>query len=163
MAKPRKAAEPTFTLKYTTQVNVAIPKFQLLSSVKYLDAETLSHASKVKIEVGFFKTPCCERQVRAVIEGGMVTSLELEPCSELTPASADLLAFVSAALKRARRSASRKWKPIPIRQFLARPEQINEIETNCIEFTIFGRTIFCCQTGSGPISCVRIEPIILHR
>ena len=59
MAKPRIASGHTLTLRYTTQVNVGVPEFQLLSSVKYLDAETLGRASKAKIEVGFFKTPCC--------------------------------------------------------------------------------------------------------
>ena len=163
MAKTRKAAEDSFTLRYTTELNVSIPQFHLLSSVRYLDAEALSHVSKAKIEVGFFKTPCCERQVRAVIEQGMVTRLELEPCSDLTPASPDLVAFATNALKRARRSARGKWKPVPVKEFLAKPQEINERETNCIEFTIFGRTIFCCQTGDGPVSCVRIEPIVLHR
>jgi hypothetical protein len=163
VAKAKKAAERSLTLKYSTQVKIAIPEFQLLSSVKYLDAEALSLASNAKIDVGFFKTPCCERHLRAVIERGMVTSLELEPCSDLTPASPDLAAFAADALKRARRSAPRKWKPIPVKQFLARPQQINEQETNCIEFTIFGRNFFCCQTGNGPVSCVRVEPIVVHR
>jgi hypothetical protein len=164
VAKPKKAADHSFTLRYTTQVNVAVPEFHLLPSVKYLNAETLSLASKVKIDVGFFKTPCCDRHLRAVIEGGMVTKLEMEPCSDSTPASPDLVAFVNTALKRARRSPPRKWKPIPVKEFLASPQQINGgAETNCIEFTIFGHTIFCCRTGEGPISCVFIEPITIDR
>jgi len=160
VAKSKKAAENVFALRHTAEVKVAVPEFQLLSSVKYLDVEALSRVSKVKIDVGFFKSPCCERHLRAVIETGMVTSLEMDSCSDLIPANSDLAAFVKTALKRARRSVTGKWKPMPVKDFLARAGNIKEIETNCIEFTIFGHTFFCCQTGDGPVSCVHIEPIV---
>ncbi|MGA8780730.1 MAG: hypothetical protein WB567_08300, partial [Terracidiphilus sp.] len=137
--------------------------FQLLPSLQYLDAESLSRAAKAKVEVGFFKSPCCDRHVQAVIERGIVVGLDMAPCSEKNALPPGEVAFVAAALKRLRRSGGGKWKPVPVKEFLATAAQRVNGETNCIEFTIFGHTIFCCRTDEGPISCVFIDPITVNR
>jgi hypothetical protein len=158
VAMPKKEKGKSFTLAYTAEVKITLPKLQFMSSLKYLDADALSHVPKIKIDVGFFKTPCCDRHLRAVIKDGMVTGLEMDPCSDLTPASAELSALAKTALKHAKPPGT--WKPVPVREYLSRAEEINERETNCVEFTFLGHTFFCCQTGRGPVSCVYIEPIV---
>jgi len=163
VAKSNKNSAPSFKLRYATEVTVRSPEFQLLPSLRYLDAEALSQAAKARIDVGFFKTPCCQRHVQAVIEHGTVVGLDMAPCSEKTALPPEGVAFVAAALKRAGRGRARKWKSVPVKEFLASPAERVQGETNCIEFTIFGRTIFCCRTDDGPISCVFIDPITVER
>ena len=161
VAKSKKSSAATFKLRYSANITIRIPEIQLLPSLRYLDVEALSRASKARIDVGYFQAPCCKRAVSAVIENGKVVRLEVAPCSDPAAVSADAAAFVAAALKRARRGAG-KWKPVPVKQFLAEvPQQV--AETNCIEFTIFGHTFFCCRTGNGPISCVYVEPITVNK
>ena len=150
---------PSFKLRYTSEVTVSAPEFQPSPSLQYVDAEALSRASKARIDVGFFNSPSCERHVHAVIERGTVVGLDMAPCSESTAPPPEEIAFVTAALKRAGRSSTRKWKPVPVRDFLTNPAERVQAETTCINFTIFGRTYFCCRTDNGPISCVYIEPI----
>jgi hypothetical protein len=157
MAKSKQG--PSFKLRYTSEVTVSAPEFQASPSLQYVDREALSLASKARIDVGFFKSPCCERHVHAVIERGIVVGLDMAPCSESTAPPPEEIAFVTAALKRAGRSSTRKWKPIPVRSFLAGTAELVQAETNCIEFTIWGHTFFCCRTDNGPISCVHIGPI----
>ena len=159
MTKSNQGSAPSFKLRYTSEVTVRAPEFQVAQSLQYLDIESLSRASKAKVDIGFFKAPCCERRVHAVIERGIVAGLEMEPCSGTAAPPPEALAFVAAALKRAGRSSTRKWKPIPVRDFLGRVAERVRAETTCIEFTIFGHTYFCCRTDNGPISCVGIEPI----
>jgi hypothetical protein len=50
-----------FEFKTTTKVKIRFLDFHLLPSVEYLDAEALSRAAKATIDVGFYKTSCCER------------------------------------------------------------------------------------------------------
>jgi hypothetical protein len=162
VAKSKKSSAASFKLRYSADVTISVPEIQLLPSLRYLDVEALSRASKAKIDVGYFNAPCCQRPVSAVIEHGMVVKLNIAPCSEATPLPPEGVAFVSAALKRARSGAG-KWKPVPVKEFLANVAQQVGGETNCIEFTILGHTIFCCRTGEGPISCVFVEPITVNR
>ncbi|MGB7741822.1 MAG: hypothetical protein WBL41_03615, partial [Terracidiphilus sp.] len=81
MAKSSQSSARSFKLRYATDVSVRVPEFQLLPSLQYLDAESLSRAAKAKVEVGFFKSPCCDRHVQAVIERGIVVGLDMAPCS----------------------------------------------------------------------------------
>jgi hypothetical protein len=162
VAKSKKSSAASFKLRYSAEVTVSVPEVQLLPSLRYLDVEALSRASSAKVDVGFFNAPCCKRAVSAVIERGMVVKLEMSPCSDPTPLPREGVAFVSAALKRARSGAG-KWKPVPVKEFLANVAQQVGAETNCIEFMILGHTIFCCRTGEGPISCVFVEPITVNR
>ena len=163
MAKSNQGSASSFKLRYTSEVTVSAPEFEAAASLQYVDAEALSRASKARIDVGFFKSPCCERHVHAVIERGMVVGLEMAPCSESAAAPAEAVAFVEAALKRAGRNTARKWKPIAVKDFLASTAERVRAETTCIEFTIFGHTYFCCRTDNGPAGCIEVEPIRASR
>lgn len=163
MAKSNQGSASSFKLRYASEVTVRAPEFQPAASLQYVDAEALSRASKARIDVGFFKAPCCERHVHAVIERGIVVGLEMAPCSDSAAAPPEAVAFVEAALKRAGRNTARKWKPIAVKDFFASTAERVQAETNCIEFTFFGRTYFCCRTDNGPIGCVVVEPIRASR
>jgi hypothetical protein len=163
VAKSSKVSAPSFKLRHASEVTVGVAEFHPLPSLQYLDAEALSRASKAKIDIGFFKSPCCECHVHAVIERGIVVGLEMTPCSEAIRLPPEEVAFVTAALKRAGKGG-RKWKPVPVKEFLARPDlPPGHGVTNCIEFTIFGRTFFCCQTDNGPANCILVDPFIVDR
>jgi hypothetical protein len=154
---------PSFKLRYASQVTVRVPEFHPLPSLRYLDAEALSRAAKAKIDIGFFKSPCCERHVHAVIERGSVVGLEMAPCAEPVALPPEAVAFVTAAVKRAGKGA-RKFKPVPVKEFLAQPDlPPGRGVTNCIEFTIFGRTFFCCSTDNGPANCILVDPYLLDQ
>src|SRR5580658_8055106 len=101
VAKSKQDSAPSFKLRYASEVTVRVPEFHPLPSLQYLDAEALSRAAKAKIDIGFFKSPCCERHVHAVIERGIVVGLEIAPCSEPVALPPDAVAFVTAAFKRA--------------------------------------------------------------
>jgi hypothetical protein len=161
--KASRSSASSFKLRYASEVTVRAPEFHLLPSLQFLDVEALSRVAKTKLDIGFFKSPCCERHVHAVIERGIVVSLDVPPCSKPTRLEPDQAAFVTAALKRARRGGSGKFKPAPVKEFLTVIAQQGPPETNCITFTIFGHDIFCCRTGEGPISCIFVEPISVNR
>ena len=163
VAKSNQGSSPSFKLRHAFEVTVSAPEFQLLPSLQYLDVAALGRASKARIDVGFFKAPCCERHVYAIVERGIVVDLEMSPCSESAAPPSEAVAFVEAALKRAGRAGSQKWKPIPVGDFLANTAERVRSQTTCIQFTIFGITIFCCRTDGGPISCAVIEPIVVKK
>jgi hypothetical protein len=162
VAKSKQDSAPSFKLRYASEVTVRVSEFHPLPSLQYLDVEALSSASKAKIDVGFFKSPCCERHVQAVIERGIVVEIELAPCPDRTALPPDAAALVKATLKRVRRG-SRKWKPIPVRTFLANPAGPLEAETNCFTIRIFGIDFFCCSTDDRPGDCVIVEPMTVNR
>src|SRR5580658_7204838 len=118
MAKAKKSKTSSISFKHTAHVNVELLPFHPLPSLKYLDAEGLGRAAKAKIEVGSFQTDCCARHVRAVIEGGKVTGLEIDPCPGSKPPPPDLVPVLRAALKKLRPKAPAKWKPMPVAAFL---------------------------------------------
>lgn len=163
VAKSNQGSAPSFKLRHAFEVTVSAPEFQLLPSLQYLDVTALSRASKAKIDVGFFKAPCCERHVYAVIEQGIVVGLDMAPCSDSTAPPSEAVAFLEAALKRAGRAGAQKWKPIPVGDFLDNAAERVKSQTTCVQFTIFGITIFCCRTDKGPISCAVIEPIVVKK
>lgn len=106
MAKSNQGSASSFKLRYTSEVTVSAPEFEAAASLQYVDAEALSRASKARIDVGFFKSPCCERHVQAVVERGMVVGLEMAPCSESAAAPAEAVAFVEV------RSSARDATPL---------------------------------------------------
>jgi hypothetical protein len=146
MAKAKKSKTSSFSFKHTAHVKVELLPFHPLPSLKYLDAEALGHAAKTKIEVGSFKSDCCDRHVRAVIEGGKVIGLEVDQCPDSKPAPPDLVPVLRAALKKARLKAPGKWKPIPIAAFLAQPQEEPVGTITCIEICIWGHCLVCCTT-----------------
>jgi hypothetical protein len=146
VAKARESKTSSFSFKQPVQVSVELLPFHPLPSLKYLDGEALSRAAKAKIEVGSFQTDCCARHVRAVIEGGKVIGLEVDPCPDSKPAPPDLVPVLRAALKKLRPKAPGKWKPIPVAAFLAQPQEISVGTITCIQICVWGHCIVCCTT-----------------
>src|SRR6476646_8345064 len=79
MAKTPK--KPPVLAKFSVPMKVEIrqPEFEALASLAALDLKRLQEGNH-KIEIGFIKGGCCRKLVRAVINDGMVTGCEVEPC-----------------------------------------------------------------------------------
>jgi hypothetical protein len=146
MAKANPPKGSSVSFKHPARVNVELVPFHPVPSLKYLDAEALASAAKTKIEVGSFQGDCCARHVRAVIEGGKVIGLEVDPCPDSRPAAPDLVPVLRAALKKLRLEAPRKWKPMPVAAFLAQPQEISVGTITCIQICVWGHCIVCCTT-----------------
>ena len=148
--KSKKTINKWFTFKHLVEVKARLLDFQLSPSLKYLDADALSRVTKAKIDVGFYKGGCCNRHVLAVIEAGMVTKLEMDPCHESKPATPELSAMIKAALKRAGRSGSAKWRPIPVKEFLSQSEAMVVFTTAngtvCVVICIIDWCVLSCHT-----------------
>jgi hypothetical protein len=162
VAKGSKSKASSLSFKHPAQVNVELLPFHPLPSLKYLDAEALGRAAKAKIEVGAFQTGCCARHVQAVIEGGKVIGLELDPCPNSKPAPPDLVPVLRAAFKKLRPKPPGKWKPMPVAAFLAQPQQIISTIT-CIQICIWGCCIVCCTTVSPDIPFWCGDRVIIQR
>jgi len=154
VAKGKKSKTSLLSFKHAARVNLELLPFHPLPSLKYLDAETLGRAAKAKIEVGSFQTDCCARHVRALIEGGKVIGLEVDPCPDSKPPPPDLVPVLRAALKKLRPKAPGKWKPMPVAAFLAQPD-LTIIVFTCIRICVFGYCFVCCTTGDpdNPVLC----------
>jgi len=154
VAKATKSKTSSVSFKHAARVNVELLPFHPLPSLKYLDAEALGRAAKTKIEVGSFQTDCCTRHVRAVVEAGKVTGLEVDACPDSKPPSPDLVPVLRAALKKLRPKTPGKWKPIPVAAFLAQPE-LTITPITCVQICIWGHCIVCCTTvdPDNPVFC----------
>ena len=119
----------------------------------------MKRAPRAEIEVGFFESKSCRRPVRAIVEKGMVTRLQVEPCSDATedkPVSPELRKLLKAAAReaRSRRCSTKHELPLPVGEFVANAEAIvRQIDCFCICF--FGYCIICCidTTDWTSISC----------
>ncbi|HEY1756042.1 MAG TPA: hypothetical protein VGG72_11640 [Bryobacteraceae bacterium] len=155
MAKSKKTSTRSFEFKTTTKVKVTFAELHLLPSLEYLDVEALSRAAKATIEVGFYKTSCCERYVRAVIEAGKVVRLDMDECKDMKPPHPELAALVKMALKRAGRRPAGKFKPMPVKAFLGQAKEIADEGEACFSLCgIFG-CYYCCTRDGKTGKCTR--------
>ena len=162
MAKPKRKSPGPFKFKHAVDVEARYIEPQILPSVRYLDADALSRAPKAIIEVAVYKTACCERYVRAVIEAGKVIRLDVDACTDAKPVKPNpqLNALMKAALKRARVGTATKWKPMPVKEFIAQAQErpVGGGVTECFEFCFIFGCYFCCVTGDRS-DCVPVTPI----
>jgi hypothetical protein len=145
MQKSRKSTNLSFSFKHTGEVDVTVARCKVLPSVKYLNAQALSRASKVSVEVGSVKGESCVRTVLAVIESGIVTKLEMEPCGEMIRSTPEQEALIKSALKVAGKKARPKWKPVPVAKFLSNAQAYLEDGPFCIHLCIFSYCVECCE------------------
>jgi hypothetical protein len=150
--------KPEFTFQRTLEVDVYLPEFEALESLKSLDYGRLQKGMH-KIEIGFLSGGCCRRLVNANIRNGMVTGFEVESCAESKSASGEVMAI----LKEARRRMLEKngtWEPIPVAE-LARISGIDIfINGNCLIICAEPYFCFaCCADGAGA-RCIDLDEII---
>jgi len=140
--KPRVLAQFSVPMK----VEIRQPEFEPLGSLRSLDVQRLSRGNH-KVEIGFVKGGCCRNLVRAVIRNGLVIGCEVEPCKDSNTAAPPEVARVIAKA-RSRITAGRKWKPMPVAQFLRSSASTMDlliiIGGGCIFICCFGHCIMCC-------------------
>ena len=147
MAKASNMSKVAAEFSAPVKVQVRLPEFEPLASLKSLDVKRLSKGNH-KIEIGFVKGECCRNLVRAIVKDGMVTGCEIEGCKGLpkTAPPRELLAIVDKARKKAARG--QKWKPIPVAQLVRSNRRILDliivIGGGCILICIWGHCILCC-------------------
>jgi hypothetical protein len=142
MPKAAKKSKALLKFKRTVEVEVRLPEFEPLASLKSLDYRRLEKGNHT-VEVGFLSGGCCRKLVRAVVKNGMVTGFEVEPCKETRPASPELKATLKEAHRRLAKQIG-KWQPFPI-------SEINKVAPlriswggGCIQICEFGYCLTCC-------------------
>jgi hypothetical protein len=108
-------SEPFVTFKHTVDMQVYLPKFEPLNSLKFLDYRRYERGTH-KVEVGFLLGGCCRKLVRAIVKKGMVTAFEVEACKESKPASPGMTAILEEARQQILAKAG-DWQPVPLTDF----------------------------------------------
>jgi hypothetical protein len=147
MPKALKRSKAVLKFKRTVEVEVRLPEFEPLASLKTLDYRRLEKGNH-RIEIGFLSGGCCRKLVWAVVRNGMVTGIEVEPCKESQPASPEL----TAVLKEAHRRLAKQmggWRPIPISEIgTVAPLRISW-GAGCVQVCEFGYCLTCCAWRWG--------------
>jgi hypothetical protein len=123
---------------------------ELLGSVRHLNLDRLARATRAEVELGYVKSACCKRLVRAEVRKGMVTRIKLEPCGETkikkTP---ELTRLVNTAIRRAAGRGRRPSFPLPLRTFMRSAREIFEETIICIHICFLGHCLWCCFYWEG--------------
>jgi hypothetical protein len=112
LPKTQHKSKPFLTFKHTADVQVYLPEFEPLESLKFLN-HRLYEKGTHRVEIGFLLGGCCRKLVRAIVTKGMVTGFEVEPCRESKAASATMTAMLKEAHQRIIAKAG-KWQPIAL-------------------------------------------------
>jgi hypothetical protein len=151
MARRKSRTSRSIRLKLELPVQVRQVPFEPFESIRHLDVDRLSRAARARFEVGQFEGGCCRRVVHAVVRKGMVTELEIEPCTKQTPMTPELRKTVKAATKAlAKRRPGSKRLPMPVRAFLASPSALTIDTWGCFMICIFGWCLICCYDTRDP-------------
>jgi hypothetical protein len=120
MARRASRSRPVATFAHRGKVEVYLPNFELLETVRHLDIDKLARAASSEFEVGYFNTRCCQHLVRAVVRRGMATKLvsEPRPDSALTKVSPEFSDLLNDARRRAMRAMGRQSLDCPC-QFMS--------------------------------------------
>jgi hypothetical protein len=144
MASSGKKPSSAFSFNHEIRVEVQIPKFEPLNSLKSLDCTRFAKGTH-KIEVGFVSGGCCRKLVRAVVREGMVTRFEMESCKDGKPLTSDLKAIAKQVRRHLDARGASKWHPVPITQFVKQPiAQVPGAFRFCLPF---GICIICGEFG----------------
>jgi hypothetical protein len=138
--QPRR--KPFLTFKHMVDMQVYLPEFEPLDSLKFLDYSRYE-TGKHKVEVGFLLGGCCRKLVRAIVAKGMVTAFEVEPCKESKPASPSMTAVLKQASHGILAKAG-KWRPVPVAD-VAKVSAI-ELLANAGCFTVCEASAIFCYT-----------------
>ena len=163
MAFSKKKLLAAFDFPFRVEVRAA--EFRPLGLIRHLDLKKLRRGSH-RIEIGFSEGRCCRNPVYALIRNGMVTGIEVEHCKESKKVeSKQIWALVSRAYKELGRGPGKKWKPVPVEQFLASPESAARIVISwgnwCIQVCwTNGNLMTCVQCCAWPPNC-RIDTIFI--
>jgi len=162
VAQETQASSATIRFNQSVPIEVTPAPFVMLESVRHLDLKALAGSKRSEVEIGYFDTGC-HQLVRAVIEDGIVTAVNVDPCPEegLEEATPELESLLKSAFRRARKS-QKPFKPQPVEPFMARLRQQITIDTiTCVQICIFGFCFVCCTTiNPDKVFCGR--RVIIH-
>lgn len=144
MNRSKPSRTRSVVLKQRVTVEVSEVRVTPFESLRHLDVERLSRATKARFEVGTVESGCCRRIARAVVQKGKVTKLELEPCSKPVRMTPEIRRTVEAAVKQLKIRPEKDPLPIPVGEFLARRIGPSFSAWRCVRICCFGHCITCC-------------------
>jgi hypothetical protein len=146
LATPAKAKpKPVATFDTPITVEVFVPEFVPFATLKALSPELLEKG-KHRIEIGTIQGGCCRKLVYAVIQKGMVTSIEASLCAESThkPSKETVALFKTA---RSKVKDLGVWHPVPVTELsvlaATRPDRFGT-GAGCVYFCHGDYCVFCC-------------------
>ena len=145
-----KRGRPSVQFTYERTYTLRHPKFTLLKSVEYLDADKLSKGSHT-IELGKFEGCHCDCAVTARVRNGMITGIDYPKCENATKVSPRLARKLEAARRQLAKRGQAKWEDIPVQELTrsaaARARIIVVVTTSgdCYEV--------CIDPGTGLQTC----------
>jgi len=170
----RAAGKPrAVKLRHSIDVEVAAAPFVPFQSLRSLDLDRLRRSRHAVVELGQFEAGCCKRTVRAVVQRGRVTDVDVDPCSDgkkdgKTKATPEMARLMTQARKKlAGSTPPRPRLPMPVARFFARNDHGDiDLEvtaicmTMCAEFLGTKVCTVCCITfgtgGREQMSCASI-------
>ena len=151
MARSASRSRPVAKFTHPAKIDVYLPDFELLKSLRHLEIDQLERAASGEFEVGYFKTQCCRHLIRAVVRRGMVTKLVSDPRPKTSQAkvSREFAKLLDLARRRAVRTLGRRSPrlPMPVRAFLRDPTAavtMDEPTIWCFKICIYGYCLECC-------------------
>jgi hypothetical protein len=135
--------DQTIKLKQEIEFEIQPVKFHWFEAARHLDLNYYANVPTTTLEIGYYGTDCCRRMLTAVVEKGMITKLELEPCKN------DNEELAAELAKKLNVEEIREKLPKPVELSLPMPlARFNEdlaIEWwTCFRICGFGYCIFCC-------------------
>jgi hypothetical protein len=160
-----KTGAVAFEHSFKAKVTVMAPEFEYLTTLEFLDVSKLSKG-KHKIDVGYLKGSCGKRLVKAVIDKGMITSFEIDPCKGSEPPAPALATLFKIAQGKLKAGNGSNKLPVPVADFMARKIEIGWADW-CIWIIIEnagfslksnapaakGTVYFCCISISSGLNC----------
>jgi hypothetical protein len=144
----------TIKLKHEIEVEVHPVKFHWFDAIRHLDLNHYAQVPATTIEIGYHETDCCRRMFSAVVEKGMVTKVEIEPCKDDNKElAADLAKKLNIAEIREKLPKPAELSlPMPLTRFT---EDLAIEWWTCFRICGFGYCLFCCYGNTnGPwVSC----------
>lgn len=151
MARIASRSRPVASFTHPAKVDVYLPTFELLKSVRHLDVDKLARSASADFEVGYFKTRCCRYLTRAVVRRGMVIKLVSEPGPDncQMKVSHEFGNLLNLARRRAMRTLGRRSPrlPMPVRAFMRDPTAAVTMDDPtiwCFKICIHGYCLECC-------------------
>lgn len=144
-AKAKPKPKPVATFDTPITVEVFIPEFIPFTTLSALSPQLLAKG-KHRIEIGTIQGGCCRKLVYAVIQKGMVISIEASPCAESKrKPSKETVALFKIARSKVKDLG--QWHPIPVTdladQAISRPDRFGT-GAGCVYFCHGDYCVFCC-------------------
>jgi hypothetical protein len=135
----------TIKLKHEVEVVLRPVAFHAFEEVRHLDVAQYANKAKARIALGYFESGCCRRMASAVVQKGVVTRLELEPCKDAARPPKELVAILkslpsSAAGGQKRATAFR----MGLGDFLADHGGVIVATWTCYVICLLGYCFTCC-------------------